>query len=622
MTVLQALSSYYDRMAARGDAELPGFSREKISFAVVIDAAGAVVDVTDLRDTTGRKPVAVLRDVPASFKRPGIGVSPFFLWDKTSYALGAAIVPDKRTPLQHQAFRDLHIGLLADSSDEGLTAFRKFLEKWTPDRFAEAPFSADMLDTNIVFRLAGDAGPDGRPRFIHDRPAALPLIEARGVAGDSIHCLVSGTDAPIARLHPAIKGVDGAQTMGAALVSFNLDAFSSYGREQGANAPTGQAAAFRYGAALNRLLDRGSGSRVQLVASQHLDPARRRSREVRHRHRFRLGDTTTVFWADTADVGEELAAAAEAMLASMFETVDRVDQDQDSAYAAQVREMLESLAEGRSAAFGELSIPPGVRIHVLGLAPNAARLSVRFWLTETLGHLATHVAAHAGDCRVEPAPLGWGAGPSINLLLLKTTAPQEKWDNIPPLLAGEMARAVLGGGRYPRTLLSTAIMRLRAGDDPATGWHAAAIRAVLARDHRLGMTKEGAPMSLDKQETNPAYRLGRLFAVLEAAQYNALGRVNATIRDRYFGAASATPASVFPLLLRGAQNHLASLRKEGKSGGLERDLEEVVGGLATELPRSLRLEEQGRFAIGYYHQRAARFAKKDVVDEQGNDDAN
>ncbi len=128
-------------------------------------------------------------------------------------------------------------------------------------------------------------------------------------------------------------------------------------------------------------------------------------------------------------------------------------------------------------------------------------------------------------------------------------------------------------------------------------------------------------MALDKDNTNPAYRLGRLFATLEAAQYRALGQVNATIRDRYFGAASATPASVFPILLRGSQNHLANLRKEGKDRGIERDIEEIVGGLPPDLPRSLRLEDQGRFAVGYYHQRAARFAKREAgPDDQGGQD--
>lgn len=582
MTILQSLDSYYKRMADRKEVEPPGFSREKISFAVVIDVDGGVVTVNDLRDASGKKPVATLRDVPASFSRPGTGVKPFFLWDKTSYALGVAAVPDKRTPLQHEAFRELHIGLLANPSDEGLFAVRRFLERWTPERFADAPFTADMLDTNIVFRLDGDTDDAGKPRLIHERPAALPLVEARSGEGESGWCLIAGSEGPIARLHPVIKNVDGAQSSGAALVSFNLDAFGSWGREQGANAPTGQAAAARYGAALNRLLDRGGTTRM------------------------RIGDATVAFWADTSVSGEVAAQQAERLFGGWFAGGGKVSADYDLAEAEKIRQALEPLAKGRPVELDGVEVQPGTKVHILGLSPNAARLSVRFWLTERLGDLAANLARHERDCRVVPPP--WKTPPSINRMLVNTVAAQEKWDNIPPLLAGEVARAVLGGTPYPRTWLSNAIMRLRAGDDPASGWHAAAIRAVLQRS-----TKEGAPMSLDKEETNPAYRLGRLFAVLEAAQYNALGRVNATIRDRYFGAASATPASVFPLLLRGGQNHLAVLRKEGKGGGIERDLEEIVGGLETALPRSFKLEDQGRFAIGYYHQRAARFAKKDVA---------
>lgn len=588
MTVLQSLAGYYDRMAARGEAEPPGFSREKISFAVVIDRAGQVVAVNDLRDTTGKKPVPRLMDVPAGEKRT-VAIVPNLLWDKTAYSLGVTAAEGKRTAQEHAAFRDRHLGLLADATDEGLAAFRAFLTSWSPDLFAQAPFTPAMLDTNIVFLLHGDVDDAGRPRLIHRRPAALPLIEARSGHGENGWCLIAGTEGPVARLHPVIKGVDGAQSSGAALVSFNLDAFASWGREQGANAPTGQAAATRYGAALNRLLDRGALTRT------------------------RIGDATVAFWADTSASGEAAAQKAEALFAGWFATAAKVDTDQDAAEIERIAQALEPIANGRPTTVDGVEVVPDTRVHILGLSPNAARLSVRFWLTETLGHLAANLHAHARDCRVEPLP--WRSPPSVNRLLVNTVAAQEKWDNIPPLLAGEVTRAVLTGAPYPRTWLASAIMRLRAGDDPANGWHAAAIRAVLQRlDH-----KGGAPVSLDKTELNPAYRLGRLFAVLEAAQYNALGRVNATIRDRYFGAASATPASVFPLLMRGGQNHLAVLRKEGKSGGLERDLEEIVGGLATELPRSLRLEDQGRFAIGYYHQRAARFVKKDAAPTEEGD---
>jgi CRISPR-associated protein Csd1 len=593
MTVLQSLASYYERMAARGEAEPPGFSREKISFAVVIDSTGEPVAVMDLRDSSGKRPVPALRDVPASFKRPGTGVHPFFLWDSSAYVFGVSSDETKRTAAKHQAFRELHSALLASATDVGLCALRRFLEKWTTERFSSAPFTPDMRDTNIVFRLDGDVDERGRPRFVHERPAAQPLIEERSSEGETGFCLITGAEGCITRLHPAIKGVHANSPPPGgshSLVSFNLPAFESWGKTQGANAPTGQAAAFRYGAALNRLLERGS------------------------RNRMRIGDATVTFWADASAAEED--SATDTFLASLLGEIEKRE-DYDAQQAAKLREVLELLAKGQPARIGTDGLYPETRIHILGLSPNGPRLSVRFWLTENLGELASNLTAHERDCRVEPLPRKWGAGPSINRLLVKTVAAQEERDNIPPLLAGEMARAVLGGSSYPRTLLSNAIMRLRAGDDPGAGWHAAGIRAVLMRSQGGG----GAPVSLDKQETNAAYRLGRLFAVLEEAQERALGRgVNATIRDRYFGAASATPARVFPLLLRGVQNHLGKLRKEEPRAAtvIEIRLGEVMEGLASELPRSLRLEDQGRFAIGYYHQRSARFAKKGgAPDEQG-----
>ena len=593
MTILQSLASYYDRMAARGEAEPPGFNREKISFAVVIDSTGEPVGVMDLRDSSGKRPVPTLRDVPASQKRT-VAIAPNFLWDKTAYSLGVTARESKRTAQEHQAFCDLHYALLADATDEGLFALHCFLDKWAPERFSSVPFTPEMLDTNFVFQLDGDLDGRGRPRFIHERPAARSLIEERSSKGETGFCLITGTEGSIARLHPGIKGVyaDSPPPGGSySLVSFNLPAFESWGKTQGTNAPTGQAAAFRYGAALNRLLERGS------------------------RNRIRIGDATVAFWAE-AGATEEDSSAADAFLASLFGEVEKRD-DYDAQQAAKLREALEPLAKGQPARVGTDALHPETCIHILGLSPNGPRLSVRFWLTESLGKLASNLCAHEHDCRIEPLPRQWGAGPSINRLLVKTVAAQEKWENIPPRLAGEVARAVLGGSPYPRTLLSNAIMRLRAGDDPRVGWHAAAIRAVLMRSHGGG----GEPVSLDKQDTNPAYRLGRLFAVLEEAQERALGRgVNATIRDRYFGAASAAPARVFPLLLRGVQNHLGKLRKEelGAATVIEIKLGEVMEGLASELPRSLRLEDQGRFAIGYYHQRSARFAKKDgAPHEQG-----
>lgn len=255
-----------------------------------------------------------------------------------------------------------------------------------------------------------------------------------------------------------------------------------------------------------------------------------------------------------------------------------------------------------------------MRFHILGLAPNAARLSVRFWLSDDFAVFARRLADHYAALAIEPPP--WRAlPPSVNRLLVKTVALQEKFDNIPPLLAGEVTRAILAGTPYPRSLLATAIIRLRAGDDAGTGWHAAAIRAVLASHHR----KESPPVSLDRENASSAYQLGRLFAMAEIAQRVSLGKVNATIRDRYFGAASATPANVFPLLLRGVQNHLGRLRKEGKGGWIEKEIDQIFAQLPPSLPRSLALQKQGEFAIGYYHQRSARIGSKSagqIADEE------
>jgi len=576
MSVLQALDRYYGRMAARAEAEAPGYSRERISFAIVLAEDGTPIDVLDRREQSGKRMVPRLEEVPAAVKRTSAPL-PNLLWDKTAYVLGCTAGASGGVK-EHAVFRNLHLKLLESTSDAGLLALRRFLEAWTPARFEMPPFVAEMLDANIVFRLDGD------PALLHQRSAARHLVASQ-VLGDAPHafCLVSGMEAPVRRLHPVIKGVEGAQSSGGALVSFNLDAVESYGKVQGENAPTSEAAAFRYGAALNRMLDRGSPNRLKRP----------------------IGDATVVFWADAAE--EVTAAAAENWFADLFSPPpEATNLDGDTSQARKLHDALQMLAEGRPMRDLDPKLAEGVRFHVLGLSPNAARLSVRFWLTDSFEVFARRLALHYADLAIEPLP--WRNPPAVNWLLMKTTALQQKFENIPPLLAGEVTRAVLSGTPYPRSLLAAALMRLRAGDDPATGWHAAILRAVLARHN----PKEPPPVSLNREEPNAAYQLGRMFAMAEIAQRMALGKVNATIRDRYFGAASATPANVFPLLLRGMQNHLAKLRKDNKGGFIERELEQIAEQLPPALPRSLRLEEQGRFVIGYYHQRRARSAGKPV----------
>ncbi len=574
MTILQALNSYYDRMAARGEAEPTGYSREKISYAILLNPDGAVAAIDPLRIPNEKgKYVPRLMNVPAGVKRT-VGIAPNKLWDKTAYVLGVTAGEGKRTAQEHEAFNTAHAALLADTQDAGLLALRRFLEKWTPAQFEESPhFTEEMKDSNIVFRM------DGVQEYIHDRHAARALVTASPEGEGDDLCLVTGARGTAARLHPSIKGVWGAQSSGASLVSFNLDAFTSYGKEQGANAPVSEAATARYGAALNRMLDKGSANRIQ------------------------VGDTTTVFWADASGSGGGVAAdAADEWAAYALEP--RTHREE----AGKIKGQLEAVAKGLPVAqLSTKDIDPGTRFYILGLAPNAARLSVRFWYDGTFGDLERRIREHWQDMAITPPPKVWP--PSAWHLLIETAA-LHKSENIPPLLGGELMRAILNGTRYPRSLMSAILIRIRAEQGEVSPMRAAILRGILARDCRLSPDQhKEVPVALDEQDINPAYRLGRWFAELEAIQQRALPGLNATIRDRFYGSASSAPARTFPVLIRNAMNHLSSLRKEGKAGGHEKRLEAIIAGVEHGLPRSLRIEDQARFAIGYYHQRAERFTK-------------
>ncbi len=583
MNVLHALAGLHERLSSTGRVPAYGFSSENISFAIVLSVDGAVLDSYDFRDTFGRVPRPRLYEVPRPVKRT-VQPVPNFLWDKTAFALGVKrdrvsrkAVPARR---EHAAFKDFHRRMLATSDDQGLRAVLLFLKTWSAERFSSLRHAVSMLDANIVFRL------DGEEQFIHERNSArrIWLNHLEAEQGATGLCLVTGEDAPIARLHPALKGISGAQSSGASLVSFNKEAFNSFGKDQGANAPVSEQAAFAYTASLNALLERGSSQRIQ------------------------IGDTTTVFWADAAG-NEAEAARAEHLFSVLADPPPRSDSEE----AAIIRDKLSAIAEGRPLAEVDPGVDENTRFYVLGLAPNAARVSIRFWCEDTIGGIARRVAEHWRDLRLEPPP--WRSQPAVWQLLYET-AVQGKAQNIPPTLGGALMRAILEGGRYPRSLLAAIVVRMRA-DKNVTGRRAAICKACLARDCRRGFGKEDVPVSLDRNEMNPAYRLGRLFAVYEGVQRAALVRVNATIKDRYFGAASATPASVFPLLERNSANHLALLRK-GDKGGLaywfDQQIDEILSGMDTAFPRSLSLEAQGRFAIGYHHQRESKRAPDSEAD--------
>ena len=571
--ILQALSDYYRRKQADPDPanRLPayGFEEKEIPFILEIDGDGRLVQILDTRSGEGKKKVAQRFLMPQAVKRAS-NIAANLLWDTAEYVLGIDTRgKPQRVAEQHAAFR-ARIDALPEAvrADAGIAAVRAFLDHIDFDALAACPAWEEIKTTNplLSFRLHGDV------ELVCQRPAVTTLSAGEEPDDEAtVTCLVSGEQTAPERLHAAIKGVWGAQSSGANIVSFNLDAFNSYGKAQGANAPVGKAAAFAYTTALNHLLAKGSRQRIQ------------------------VGDASTVFWAEEP---HELEAA----LPDLFGEPPKDDPDRG---ADALRALYRAVETGRFAVGSD-----DTRFYVLGLAPNAARIAVRFWETAPAIELARRIKQHFDDLAVVRSPRD---PEHLSLFrLLAATAVQGKADNIPPRLGGEVMRAILEGLPYPASLLNAAVQRCRA-EQQVSYPRAAAIKAWLNRDARRHRSanqpkQEFTPM-LDPDNPSAAYRLGRLFATLEKIQEEASPGLNATIRDRYYGAASATPVAVFTTLLRLKNHHLGKLNP-GRVAQMEKLIGEIMAGI-DDFPRHLNLPDQGRFALGYYHQRQAFFTKRD-----------
>ena len=576
MSPLASLVRAYDRMAAHGKVPAYGYSQERIGFLIPLNPDGTVAhQPIDLRQGEGKKKTAPLRAVPQPTKRTS-GVKPNFLWDKTAYVLGVTAAEGKRTSREHEAFVVAHREWLSFSSDEGLQAILRFLDKWSADQLTRLGWPEDMKDQNIVFALESERLAN---IMIHDRPAARELWARLTAAAEKTFaaCLITGDHAPVARLHPAIKGVWGAQSAGASIVSFNLDAFESYGHEQGENAPVSEAAAFAYTSALNHFLERNSG------------------------HRIQIGDASTVFWADSSDA--RAALEAESLFLGFID-----EKEAEAAEEKKIEAILAKLRAGRPIAEFKPDLPQGVRFFVLALAPNAARLSVRFYIEDDFGVIAERYLRHLDRLRIEPPPRD--EAPSMWRMLVET-AVLRKSDNIQPNLAGEWMRAILTDSPYPLTLLSTLIMRLRADHD-VNALRVAILKSILIKNFKMEV-----PVSLDPECKEPGYLLGRLFAVYEQIQTAALGRnVNATIKDKFYGAAAAQPRKVFHMLESGSANHLSKIGKQrpGLKVNLEKAIGAIMGAMSPDddpFPASLPDKSQALFGLGYYHQRNEFFKKSE-----------
>lgn len=567
--ILQALTQYYEDLLACGEIAAPGWAPAKISYALCLDEDGQLTQVVPTMEEVpkGKKTVSqpLVFPLPAAEKRT-VGIVSNFLWDNSSYLLG---VDQKGKPARsRECFSTAaarHHAVLDGVDSPAARAILRFFDSWQPENAAQCPALEGKLEEvtsggNLLFRVDG--------RYAQEDAAIREAWQRRQSDRDKdaveMQCLVTGREDEIAKVHPAIKGVRDAQSSGAALVSFNAPAFCSYGHEQNFNAPVGKYAAFAYTAALNHLL--ADKDQVQ-----------------------QIGDTTVVCWAEGADpVCQSLAVAAIFGGEAPGGLTDNA-----------LRATLWHLAHGEPC--DELAVDPNRTFYILGLAPNAARLSVRFFLRDSFGALMRNVNDHYERLeivggRYEMLPL-WA--------LLRETVNLNSRDKMPsPAMAGATARAVFSGGRYPASLLEGVMLRIRAERNITWG-RAAILKAYYLKNPHEDCPKEVLTVSLNEESTNPAYTLGRLFRVMEEIQLASTGwNVNRSIKDSYFNSAASTPLSVFGKLFALSNYHLKKLMRD--KPGLGKKLGDLESELAAKLtsppPARSTQEEVVCFYLGYYHQ--------------------
>lgn len=596
--ILQALYAYYIAMEAQGNIVRPGWNPAKVNFALVLDREGNLVNVIRLREETlkGNKKIEVPRmmSVPNPVKR-SVNIAANFLCDSPAYFLG--IDSDEKNERARKCFcasKELHGKLLQNVDSPVAYAIRAYFENWDPEIARENPMLIPHLKEiltggNLVFRVD--------LVFAHEDPMiaqAWDAFQGEETGEETGRCLVTGEIAPIAKLHPSIKGVKDAQSSGAALVSFNASAFESYGKSQSYNAPVGKMAAFAYATALNALLtDRD--------------------------HVKQLGDTTVVYWAESAEQEYQDFFGSFALEDS--------DQDQNRKFTEDdLKRAIELLAEETPYDFNGVELDPNMTFYVLGLSPNAARLSVRFFLRNSFGSFIKNLENHYRRLEIVKPSFDERIRLSPNSLLFETINKNAKDKNKAksPLLSGALFRAVLNDTPYPESLFQNVMLRIRA-EHGVTRGQAAIIKAVLLKQNQKKQNEflkdkeqEGFLVRLDDRTEYLPYVLGRLFSVLESIQQAASPNLNTTIKDRYFTSACATPAVVYPTLLGLAQNHMKVVMRDKRGLGitLDKQLKDLMSKIHETFPKHLDLNDQGTFMLGYYHQTQKRYEKKDESDKE------
>lgn len=556
--ILQALNDYYDRKAndtSSGTAPL-GWEIKELPFLFVIDENGIFMKIEDTREIKNKKKIGKKFLIPQSKKRAN-KIVPNLLFDSIDYVIGKPCKDKTREKEKHAAFIEQICEYISCEPVKIVHSFLTNTQNY--ERIIEDPLWNELQETCpfASFRIVSEIEPVFRHMsFIKEYEHKYSLSTSDG---DRSICLITGKSEVAERLHPAIKGVRDTNTSGANIVSFNKDSSCSFGKKQGENAPIGKTAAFKYTTALNMLLGKESKQKMQ------------------------IGDATTVFWSSRPSTLED----------DFVDFFDEPPKDNPDKNVAKIERLLNSVKSGDFQNDNDPTI-----FYVLGLSPNAARISIRFWQQGTVSQMEQNFARWFNDLQLIHSP---EKREHLSLFtLLRSLASQNDSKNLSPNLAGEIMRSILSGGNYPATLLSSSLLRIKAKNEVSYPL-VKLIKAYLVRNKGINVT-----MALDKTKKDVSYRLGRLFATLEKIQQDANPGINATIRDRYYASASSTPSAVFGVLMRLKNHHLSKLNK---TIFYEQMLADIMSEIMS-FPTHLSMEDQGMFAIGYYHQRQDFYTKK------------
>lgn len=547
--LLQQLVEYANRL----NLPPPLYSEAAVRYIVELDGKGRLLNPqpTDTADPSSPGTKRGQRRFVPQVQRAS-GIKPLLLADKADYTLGLAgpgVNPERATKA-HQAYIELLERCAQATQEAAVEAVLHFLSNAPTQQLQfRDDFDPGAL---ITFRVDGVLPADLSSVQAFWAAENDPEARATAEGGQAIRmqCLVCGQVRPVlGRLQGKIKGVPGGQTAGTSIISANAEAFESYGLKASLIAPTCSVCGERFTKGAN-----------ELIANQE--------------SRIILGNAVFISWTR-----EEIGFNVRTFM--------------DNPKPEQVQGLIDSVHSGK-----KMTEFDDQAFYATSLSASGGRTVVRDYIGTTVGEVRRHLVKWfkgqelVGAYGEPPQPLG--------LYALAASTVREAKDLAPPTPRA-LLRAAMVGTPLPINLLYEAVRRSRA-EQSVTRQRAALIKLVLITNETL---EEDTMVELDHNNKDAAYLCGRLLSVLEKAQDQAIPGVKAGIVDRFYGTASSAPALVFGRLMRGLQDHLGKLErdKRGTYLALQSQLEEVLSGLGG-FPRTLTLEKQGLFALGYYHQRA------------------